>query len=658
MAQRILVFEADTDFAKEIETGFSRYDANLEIVADGRAGLKSASDNRPDLILLSIELPSMNGFLVCKKIKKNADLKDIPLVIMSSDANADEIFEQHKKLRTRAEEYVRKPVAFTDLVDRVKKLVALKNGVANSEQVDAEIEAFADDAFDALVMENPSGSSDALDVSDLEDITTKPRATALSDLPPANAPAIAKETAELDKLRSKVRELEGELLSATSRAQDADRLQNELSSLQSRSQAPGRSSAAAASREVLDLREKLNRKEKELLDLQDEITSKEKVLLDLRSKNTQHQRSSAHFEDKLISLERDLTDKGEQLETLTADREAALKRYEGLKGRFDRAEDKTKKLTSELEVERSARAEEVKTLHTDIAELKVKKESEIDQLRNETSAKIAKTEAEHDAALKTLRAEHAKSIDSARSEHEGVVSTLKNEHAAAMEAMRTEHANTVETLKNEHAAELKKTQDNAASSQESALSALRSELTDEKTGALAAAAATAAAVLAARETELKNDKANEVARLEQSHSDAMDELGGKLSAAEGKLSTANANITELESSKTQLTTSLEALREEHTALTSGNDALKTEHEAAKAKITELESTKSSNASKITELENAKVMLEETVASMTAKLSRAKEKIAQDDELLDRARKAMKIGLGLLDDQRKNVFEDD
>ena len=57
----------------------------------------------------------MNGFSVCNKLKKDPALKDVPLIIMSSESS-DETFEQHQKLRTRAEDYVHKPIAFGELL--------------------------------------------------------------------------------------------------------------------------------------------------------------------------------------------------------------------------------------------------------------------------------------------------------------------------------------------------------------------------------------------------------------------------------------------------------------------------------------------------------------------------------------------------------------
>src|SRR6188472_3910122 len=119
MGQHILLFESDPAFATEVRANFERLGATVDVASDGAAGLELASAHRPDLILLSIELPGMNGFLVCKKLKKQEGLENVPLFILSSEATED-VFEQHKKLRTRADDYIHKPIAFVDLFDRVK----------------------------------------------------------------------------------------------------------------------------------------------------------------------------------------------------------------------------------------------------------------------------------------------------------------------------------------------------------------------------------------------------------------------------------------------------------------------------------------------------------------------------------------------------------
>src|SRR5580698_5584746 len=124
MLNKVLVFESDPAFAAELRSEFAHLGCSTTVVDDGNAGLQQASSERPDLILLSIELPRVNGFSVCNKLKKDPGLKDVPLIIMSSESS-DETFEQHKKLRTRAEDYVHKPIAFGELLEHIQAFVPL-----------------------------------------------------------------------------------------------------------------------------------------------------------------------------------------------------------------------------------------------------------------------------------------------------------------------------------------------------------------------------------------------------------------------------------------------------------------------------------------------------------------------------------------------------
>src|ERR1700753_2603789 len=119
MTTKVLVFESDAAFAAELRSELAKLDCDVTVVDDGNAGLQQAASDVPNLILLSIELPRMNGFSVCNKLKKDPKLKDVPLIIMSSESS-EETFEQHRKLRTRAEDYVHKPISFEDLLARAQ----------------------------------------------------------------------------------------------------------------------------------------------------------------------------------------------------------------------------------------------------------------------------------------------------------------------------------------------------------------------------------------------------------------------------------------------------------------------------------------------------------------------------------------------------------
>ena len=121
---KVLIFEADREFAEALTLALARRGCTTRVVDDGPTGLELALSERPDLIILSIELPRMNGFAVCNRLKKHPELRETPLVIVSSDAS-QETFDQHRNLRTRAEDYAHKPIAPEALIERCAQFVAL-----------------------------------------------------------------------------------------------------------------------------------------------------------------------------------------------------------------------------------------------------------------------------------------------------------------------------------------------------------------------------------------------------------------------------------------------------------------------------------------------------------------------------------------------------
>jgi len=137
MPTKVLVFESDPGFAEELRSGLAAYGCEITVVDDATSGLQVASAHKPDLILLAIELPKMNGFSVCNKLKRDASLKSVPLIIMSSDST-EETFEQHRRLRTRAEDYLHKPISVSELVQKIHPYVPLSADAPEATAPDAD----------------------------------------------------------------------------------------------------------------------------------------------------------------------------------------------------------------------------------------------------------------------------------------------------------------------------------------------------------------------------------------------------------------------------------------------------------------------------------------------------------------------------------------
>ncbi|MBM4281584.1 MAG: response regulator [Deltaproteobacteria bacterium] len=114
----ILFIDAEQPFSDQTAGALRARGYQVKQVDDGKDVLEHALKERPELIVLCVELPKMSGYSICNKLKKDNDLKSIPLIITSKEATP-ETFAQHKKLKTRAEEYLIKPFTEADLAYKV-----------------------------------------------------------------------------------------------------------------------------------------------------------------------------------------------------------------------------------------------------------------------------------------------------------------------------------------------------------------------------------------------------------------------------------------------------------------------------------------------------------------------------------------------------------
>ncbi|MFC1557051.1 response regulator transcription factor [candidate division KSB1 bacterium] len=87
---------------------------------DGGAALKSVEKNKPDIVLLDIMMPVMDGYQVLKKIKENDNLKNIPVIMLTAKGQERDVV---KGIEMGAEDYIVKPFRPAELTARVKKIL-------------------------------------------------------------------------------------------------------------------------------------------------------------------------------------------------------------------------------------------------------------------------------------------------------------------------------------------------------------------------------------------------------------------------------------------------------------------------------------------------------------------------------------------------------
>ncbi|HQP39121.1 MAG TPA: response regulator, partial [Polyangiaceae bacterium] len=130
---RVLVVDPDDQFARDVESGLTELGCEVERAGNAEGAMLLAHADRPDLILLTVELPDANGFSLCSKMRRDAKLKKVPLIVLSSEAT-EETFDNHRQMSTHADDYLHKPVAFPKLLSRLRPLVPIDGASAVPEK--------------------------------------------------------------------------------------------------------------------------------------------------------------------------------------------------------------------------------------------------------------------------------------------------------------------------------------------------------------------------------------------------------------------------------------------------------------------------------------------------------------------------------------------
>jgi two-component system sensor histidine kinase/response regulator len=126
MGQRLLVVEDDAVISQMLTMALSRRGYDVSAALNGLDACRIVADQRPDLILLDVNLPDLDGWEICSMIRTLSDpeLSSTPIVMVTSRASEQE---KLKGLRMGADDYVTKPFSLPELFLRVDNLVAKRD---------------------------------------------------------------------------------------------------------------------------------------------------------------------------------------------------------------------------------------------------------------------------------------------------------------------------------------------------------------------------------------------------------------------------------------------------------------------------------------------------------------------------------------------------
>jgi CheY-like chemotaxis protein len=103
----------------------------VELVSDGINALKQVAQSPPDLILLDVMMPEMDGYEVTRRIRKNPEIPYIPIVLITAHHDASVV----EGLDAGADDFIRKPFNHEELLARVRSLLRLKDTMSKMKAI-------------------------------------------------------------------------------------------------------------------------------------------------------------------------------------------------------------------------------------------------------------------------------------------------------------------------------------------------------------------------------------------------------------------------------------------------------------------------------------------------------------------------------------------
>lgn len=122
----VLLVDDDPDFVEAVRVIVENGGYDVEVAYDGQEGLEAVAERKPDLIVLDVMMPVMNGHEACAKLKGDKETEDIPIILLTAVADrvTTSTYTHRDMLESEAEDYMPKPVEPQELLERIKSWVS------------------------------------------------------------------------------------------------------------------------------------------------------------------------------------------------------------------------------------------------------------------------------------------------------------------------------------------------------------------------------------------------------------------------------------------------------------------------------------------------------------------------------------------------------
>ena len=118
--RRILVVDDDPDIVETVEFFFSSSDYQVFMAKNGKEALEQVETKKPDLVLLDMMMPEMDGLEACRRLKGNPKTNHLPIIMLTAQGKKQDVV---NALKAGANDYVIKPFNLQDLFERIEKIL-------------------------------------------------------------------------------------------------------------------------------------------------------------------------------------------------------------------------------------------------------------------------------------------------------------------------------------------------------------------------------------------------------------------------------------------------------------------------------------------------------------------------------------------------------
>ncbi len=116
--ETVLIIEDDAALSRGLKDNFAFQGYNVLIAADGEAGLNLAVEGKPDLIVLDLMLPKMNGYEICRRLRR--EKLEVPVLMLTAKTEESDVV---LGLELGADDYVKKPFSVREVMARAEALL-------------------------------------------------------------------------------------------------------------------------------------------------------------------------------------------------------------------------------------------------------------------------------------------------------------------------------------------------------------------------------------------------------------------------------------------------------------------------------------------------------------------------------------------------------